>query len=210
MKTFKIDNPFFNLMDQIGDLVILNLLWLVCCLPVITIGASTIAMTDVTMKMIAGEAPVVSRTFFRVFKEKFKQATMVFLAFLAMGSILFLDFLISPGYPGFLGGILLVGSVAFGVAWLWAAVYVFPVMLTFQEKFKETIKKAILISYIHFPSTLAISGIVLTPILITLWKPEFAFFVLPVFVIIGASAISLGTSYFTYKVMEKYKQGEQE
>jgi uncharacterized membrane protein YesL len=206
MKKFKIDNPFFNLMDQIGDLVILNVLWLVCCLPVITIGASTMAMTDVTMKMAAGEAPAISRTFFRVFRDNFMQATIMFLALLVMGAILFLDFLISPEYSGFLGGMLLVGSVAFGVAWLWAALYVYLVMLTFKDKFKETLKKAVMISFIHFPYTLAISGIVLAPILIALWNPEFTVFVFPFFVIIGASAMSLGISFFTNKVMSKYKQ----
>lgn len=206
MKTFKIDNPFFNAMDQIGDLVILNLLWLVCCLPIFTIGASTIAMTDVTMKMAAGEAPVVSQTFFRVFKEQFKPATLVFVFFLVTGTLLFLDVLISPGYPGSFGGLLLTGSVAFGVVWLWSGVYVFPVMLTFREKFKDTIKKSLLLSFIHLPSTLAISGIVLAPILLAIWKPALLIFVFPLFTIIGAAVISLGTSYFTKKVMEKHRQ----
>lgn len=207
MKKFKIDNPFFNLMDQIGDLVILNVLWLVCCLPVISIGASTMAMTDVTLKMAAGEAPAISRTFFRAFRENFKQATILFLALLVMGAILFLDFLISPGYSGFLGGMLLVGSVAFGVVWLWAAIYIFPVMLTFQDKFKETLKKAVMISFIYFPYTLVISGIVLAPILIALWNPEFTVYAFPFFAVIGASAVSLGASYFTNRVMKKYKKG---
>ena len=204
MKTFKIDNPFFNTMDQIGDLVILNLLWLVCCLPIFTIGASTLAMTQVTMEMASGEAPVVSQTFFRVFKEQFKPATLVFLFFLATGVILFLDLLISPGYPGLFGGLLLAGSVAFGVVWMWSGVYVFPVMLTFRETIKETLIKSLIMSVLHLPSTLAISGIVLAPILLAIWKPALVVFVFPLFAVIGSASISLGTSYFTKKVMKKH------
>ena len=44
MPKLKIDNPFFRFMGKLGDLVILSVLWLLCCLPVVTIGASTTAL----------------------------------------------------------------------------------------------------------------------------------------------------------------------
>ena len=65
-KSSSIDNPFFRLMGAIGDLVVLNILWLLCCLPVVTAGASTLALFAIVHKIAAGEdyrisAPVRAR-----------------------------------------------------------------------------------------------------------------------------------------------------
>lgn len=40
MKKTNTDAPFFLLMGKIGDLVFANVLWLVCCIPVVTAGTS--------------------------------------------------------------------------------------------------------------------------------------------------------------------------
>src|SRR5665647_3665146 len=140
MQKIRIDNPFFSFMDKIGDLVILNILWIVCCLPVITAGAASTAMVAVVMKMSAGEDPLIIRTFFKAFKENFKQSTWTFLLFLVSGTFLLVDFLAAPTFPGLAGQLLLVGSVSFGVLWFWTLLYSFPVLLAFHAGIKETMR----------------------------------------------------------------------
>ena len=60
MKFFNYDSPFWSFMSRIADLVIVNILWLVFCIPVFTIGASTAAMYRVTLNLVRGEGAAVS------------------------------------------------------------------------------------------------------------------------------------------------------
>jgi len=208
MQKFKIDNPFFSLMDKIGDLVILNILWLVCCLPVITAGAASTAMFAVVMKMSAGEDPVIFGTFFKAFKENFRQSTWTFLLFLVSGAFLLVDFLAAPSFPDLVGKLLLIGSAAFGVLWFWALVYSFPVLLTFHAGIKETVQKSLLMSFQNLPSTLAVSFLVLLPIITLFVFPDIAIYLLPFFLIIGSSCIALGTAWFFNRIFTIKDQGD--
>lgn len=84
-KSSSIDNPFFRLMGAIGDLVVLNILWLLCCLPVVTAGASTLALFAIVHKIAAGEDYRTASGFFKAFRRDFKQATALWLVVLAAG-----------------------------------------------------------------------------------------------------------------------------
>lgn len=208
MQKFKIDNPFFSLMGRIGDLVILNILWIVCCLPVITAGAASTAMLSVVMKMSAGEDPVITGTFFKSFRDNFKQSTWTFLLFLVSGAFLLVDFLAAPNFPGIAGQLLLIGSVSFGVLWFWALLYSFPVLLTFHAGIRETIQKSLLMSFQNLPSTLAVSFLVLLPIITLFVFTDIAVYLLPFFLVIGSSCIALGTAWFFNRIFTINSQGD--
>ncbi len=85
MKKTNIDSPFYRTMGRIGDLVFANLLWLVCCLPVITAGASTLGLFTVVNKMAAKEDYTVRADFFKAFRRDFKQSTALWLVLLLGG-----------------------------------------------------------------------------------------------------------------------------
>lgn len=50
-KLFNLENPVWNFLGKLVDMMILTGLWLICCIPVVTIGASTTALYSVTLKM---------------------------------------------------------------------------------------------------------------------------------------------------------------
>ena len=81
-----LENPFYRLMGTVGDLVALNVLWLVCCLPVVMAGAATAGLFSVAHKMAAGEEYRAAHDFFRAFRRDFKQSAAVWLAVLAAGA----------------------------------------------------------------------------------------------------------------------------
>ena len=72
---FNYDNPVWRFIGKLGDLVLLNLLWLVCCIPVFTAGAATTAVYYVTLKLVRDEDDSTIKSFFRSFIQNFKQAT---------------------------------------------------------------------------------------------------------------------------------------
>ena len=76
-RLFEIDGKLFHAMSKIADLVTLNLLWLICCLPVVTIGASTSALYCVTLKMAGNEDTYVCSSFFHSLKENMKQSLII-------------------------------------------------------------------------------------------------------------------------------------
>ena len=85
MKKTNIDSPFYRTMGKIGDLVFANVLWLLCCLPIVTAGASTLGLFTVVNKMAAKEDYTVRTDFFKAFKRDFKQGTALWLVVLVIG-----------------------------------------------------------------------------------------------------------------------------
>lgn len=68
MKKFGIDNPFFDFMGRVGDILILNILFVITCIPVVTIGTSLCAMYRVTLRMARKESNYVAREYFHAWR----------------------------------------------------------------------------------------------------------------------------------------------
>ena len=88
---FNMDNKFFVFMGKVADLCMLNLLCIACCSPVVTAGASQTALYYVTLKMVRNEEAYIFRSFFKSFKENFKQATIINVIMLIVAVLLYLD-----------------------------------------------------------------------------------------------------------------------
>lgn len=73
------------------SLIELNLLWLLCCLPVVTAGAATTAVYYTMYRILTGEDDAVLRPYFRAFRQNFKQATLLWLPLLVIAAVLGLD-----------------------------------------------------------------------------------------------------------------------
>ena len=97
------DNIIVRALSRVFDLILLNLLWLACSLPVITIGASTTALYSVTLKMAANEEGYILRGFLEAFRRNWKQSTVIWLILLVIGAALGADFMIVRRLPGVLG-----------------------------------------------------------------------------------------------------------
>ena len=91
-RLFDMDNKFFRFMGRLADLCILNVLCILCCIPVVTAGASITAMFYVTMKMVRNEEAYIARSFFKSFKENFRQATVINIIMLVIAGVLYVDF----------------------------------------------------------------------------------------------------------------------
>lgn len=61
---FNMDSPVMRFLSRLCDLMILNILCLICCIPIVTIGASITALYSVTLKMVKGEDSYIAKGFF--------------------------------------------------------------------------------------------------------------------------------------------------
>ena len=169
---FNMDNKFFVFMGKIADLCMLNLLCIICCIPIVTAGASLTALYYVTMKMVRNEEAYIFRSFFRSFKQNFKQATVINIIMLAAAALLYIDTNIAGkmGQPA--GKILGMIFAAFTLLYVMILLYVYPLLAKFYNSVKNTFKNAILMAIRHLPYTILMLLICACPILI-LFIPSF-------------------------------------
>ena len=74
---FSIESPLYKFMSRLTDIIKLNFLWLLCSIPVVTMGASTVAAFSITLKMVEDEEGYVARKFFHEFKENLKKGSVI-------------------------------------------------------------------------------------------------------------------------------------
>lgn len=202
---FEYDNKFFEVLGKITDIIILNLLCIISCLPIITIGASVTATYFVALQMVRDEETYIIREFIKRFKENFIFSTKVWSIILIIGLVLSFDFYISRlilnEYMRItLQFILTIVSIIF----VFLLTYVFPIISKFENTIKNTMINSILISIQHLPKTIFMIFINLSPIILTLILSNYWGHILFFYTVMGFASITYINSIFFNKIFEKY------
>ena len=154
-KIFDYDNNFFAGISKVSDTIILNFLFVICSIPIVTIGASTTALYCV----------YAVKEFFKQFKQNFKESTIIWLILLLVASFIGLDFymcslmsndILSTAFKF----IFTLISIVIG----FIVVYVFPLVARFENSIKNTLMNAVLMSIKHLPYTLIMLVLTLMPL----------------------------------------------
>ena len=104
---FNVENPVWVFMGKLVDMLILSGLWVICSLPVVTIGASTAALYYVTLKLANNEEGYTVRSFFHAFKENLIPGIPLGIGALAVGIFLGCDIYMYSQLDGKMGIVLL-------------------------------------------------------------------------------------------------------
>lgn len=153
---WRFDNKFFTSLNRIIDMFLLTLLWFLFSLPIFTIGASSTAMYYTVNKVLKREIGYLWKEYWGAFKRNFKQATKIWLVFLALGLWMVADFFILrqfaiEGYAwGKAYGVFFVSLILEIVVWM----YVYPNLARFENTSLQIVKNAALMAVIHLPQTL--------------------------------------------------------
>ena len=160
MKKLNIDNPFFEAMGRFGDIIIVNLLFILCALPAVTMGAALAAMYRTFHEMAEGTEGSVGKTFLKYFGSGFRRCTPVWMFMLLSGGLLVFD-VIFLGYTGMTGIWRAVGAGTGCLILLWEMVSAWlPVVLSEGEKSgSESLKAAALRAVLHLPATLMMAAL---------------------------------------------------
>lgn len=164
-KIFNSDNPFWRGMGRIFDVFELNVLWLLCCIPIFTIGPSTTAFFYAMINLIRGEEGYLHKDFFRSFRQNFKQSTLVGLALMAVGGFLAVDVYIAHKSGTGIYTFLMVFFAIIFLLWAFVTLYTFPLLAKFENSTKNTLIFAFTLSIRHFPQTL----LMLLVLVVGLW-----------------------------------------
>ena len=150
---FNWDNIVFQMLGKLVDCVWVSILWVICCIPVFTIGASTTALYYTVHKSIRGDRGYTTRTFFGAFRDNFKAATLPYLIWLAVMIVLGCDAYITYQVlktGSMKGAFFYFFLVMIAVAIMWSA-FLFPYIARFENTVKQTLKNAFLLMIRHLP-----------------------------------------------------------
>ena len=165
------DGRVMKFLSRLGDMFILNVLYLISCIPVVTIGAATTALYYNTLKMAENRESYVWREYWKAFRQNFKQATIVWMILLACIFILGSDVLLLGGMSKALGSVVALIVIVLGIFLIMMGVYVFPVLARFDNTVKNTFKNALIMAVRHLPSTIVIvilHGLPLLPAMVSI------------------------------------------
>ena len=168
MKIFDLDSPLMNVLNKMADLMWLNILTLICCIPIITAGAALTSMHYVALKIVRNEESYITRGFFKSFKTNFRQATLIWMMLLLIAAILGGDYYIITKSGMQFSQVLIVLIMAAGVLVICTALYVFPVLAKFDNTIMGTIRNAFIMSILQLPKTLVMLVMAFFPLIVYL------------------------------------------
>lgn len=159
---FSPDSHFMRFMSRLADLMLLNILFLITSLPIVTIGASSTALYTVCFRMDTVREGRLTRDYFRAFRAEFKQSTLLWLVMV----LCFSGCTASTALFSRLAGPLryaLLPCAALAFISLMMLTYVFPLQSQFENSLRDTLKNAMVLSIAHLPRSILIAGITAFP-----------------------------------------------
>ena len=182
-RIFDMDNPLWRFLGKLADLMILNILFLLCSIPIFTIGASLTGVYYVCLKIKEQEEGYIVRNFFKSFKQNFVQSTIIWLIMLVTGALIVADFVLlyrlratSTGTVAVMWTLLLAVTIACSILYAIVLAYIFPLLSICSNTTPNMFKNAflfgthylfvtILVFFIHYAMFFLVVN-VFTPLII--------------------------------------------
>jgi uncharacterized membrane protein YesL len=192
---FNFDNPVFVGLGKLVDMAWLSLLWLLCCIPVFTIGASTSALCYATHKSVRCGRSYVTRCFFGAFRDNFKQGTIVWMVWLVAFLILFTDALVMRQTTVLFYFFIVMMILA--VIWL---CYLLPYVARFENTGKATLKNALILEFVHPQWSVLLLAILAAGV--------FLIWLIPILLIVMPTIVALLSDLILQRIFRRYMSEE--
>lgn len=202
LNLFDYNSKFYSTMSKIADCLILSILWLVCSLPVFTIGASSCAFYYAYQKCVQQERGITWGAFFHGFKTSFKQATVSWLALIVLAAVEIFDFflLLARGGVSPIATILLAVVILFMIGIVLMALCLFPYIARYENTWIESVKNCVLILFSNFFWVALLLPILLVAVLTAVS--------VPLMVLFAPSAYMFFANKILEHVFQKYMRPE--
>ena len=170
MRGLLLDSKFMTILNRIGELVILNICYLVCCIPIVTVGAAITGLYTVCFRFGTARERGALGSFFRAFLANLKQGILLWLIGLAVG--LFSAYFALLFFT--MGGVIHYAFIPFLVLLALCLVvfsYAFPLLSQFENTVAQTLKNAAILSLGYLPRSICIAAVNLLPVILLLFYP---------------------------------------
>lgn len=205
-KLFDLDSPIMSFFSKMADLIGLNILAFICCIPIVTAGASMTALHYVCLKLVRNEEGYIVKSFFKSFKQNFKQATIIWLIWLGVMLIFFGDLMIfmysGIEFPGWLRVVFL----AVVLLSIFATMHVFPILSRFENTVGNTYKNSLLMGVLAFPKTILMMVAWVVPALLAVFIPPLT----PIALCLGISGPAFISALLYNGTFKRFEPQEEE
>lgn len=202
---FSADSVLMRGLTRIADVMILNFLFILTSLPVLTIGASLTALNYTAMRIGTGECNAVSTEYFRSFRSNFRQATGLALLLAALATVL-------AAWSHVLDTAALDAGTQLGLRAAWyilafnlatTTLFAFPYLARFEGRTRDVLRNALLLGWRHLLTALATAAIVLLSIGVTVFYPHATGYGL-VWLLFGFAGIAVANGFLFTRIFSKY------
>lgn len=201
MKFFSVDSPLYRFLSKFLDVLKLNFMWLLFSIPIITIGASTVAAMSVSLKMADDEEGYIGRSFIKAFKENWKQGTALWIITVIAAYAVYLDFQLFNAVEGNPIIFLMIGIISCFIIVL-SLLYAYPLAARYENTLIKTIQNSFEISKRYFGRTLLLIIVVLFEILIFQFNTTMLFFG----ILIGPAFLIFTIASFSKRIFQQIEK----
>lgn len=185
-----LDSPLIHFMEHIADFFILNILTVLCCIPLVTAGAALTAHSKIMQNLVLDEEQPVVKAYFHAFAQNFKQATVFWLAELLLIVLYVVDILavylyFSEGWAQITYVILgVLGVVVIGVL-----CYAFSLIARYENTVREHLRNSLVLALAYLPKTLLLVFLAAMPLILGIISLELLFFSMIIWFTFGISIV---------------------
>ncbi len=201
---FRTDGGIYLFMTRVYQLLVLNFLFLLSCLPIFTIGASMSAAFGTSYKLMKHEEEKLSDTYFKQFKRNFKQSTISWLGIMGLGVLFYFSYPFLKGFFEIFPFVFFLFALFLGVFFL-SVIYLFPMIAKFQSPLPSLFLNSLTLALKHLPFSLLLfflQGFVL--IILPIYFPKIWF----VWLFIGFGLVIYVSAIILNKIFSLYGQNE--
>lgn len=203
MNIFSVESPLYRFLLRFWDMIKLNFCWLLFSLPLVTIGAATVAAYSVTLKMVDENEGYIVREFLKAFKKNWKQGIPLGIISIVAIYVVYLDFQIFNKVEGNPVIFLIMGIIACFVFTL-SLLYAFPLSARYQNTIFKTLRNSLDISMKYFVRTLLLIIILGFETIIFMFNSTTLFFG----ILMGPACLILTISGFALYMFRQIEKSE--
>jgi uncharacterized membrane protein YesL len=201
-KLFDLNSPFMQFLSKAADLVILSFWWLICSLPIVTVGPASSALYYVALKLARKEDVRITSCFFKGFKDNFKQGLAYSFLFVILGVVLFLDYILTAGIEGLTGTLCGVSFFVLGVWTLCTMFYTYPLQAQFYNTVRQTLINAMILAARKPLTTIAVFVLNMLPVFVAFASLPFFAMSFPVWVLVAPGLTAFVCSLMFVKIFD--------
>ena len=167
-----LDSPVISFLNKVADFMILNILFILCCAPIVTIGPALSALYTITMREARHEDSYILKPFFKAFKNNFIQSFFSSILYLFLGAVIVYgwQFWLKRSGESTVNQVMLVILGMFAIVCLLSLFYVFALIARFDNSVFKTVKNALILTVFNLKETILLtlfSGIVMLLMIFT-------------------------------------------
>lgn len=209
MNIFSMDSAFYRFISRLGDLMVLNVLFLIGCAGIITIGPSLTAMYTVLLKLVRNESGYIAREYWRAFRDNFRQAAVLWGISMLLGVLLYFDIIMSDLAGGAAAGGLKIVFLFFGMIYVSVLSYLFAVQSRFENTIWNTVKNSFWMAVGYLQFTISVLVLELLPLFMILVRPQMFWYLLPVMLTVGFAAVGYVCAHIFNHIFKNYMPSEE-